>query len=90
MIKDCSFRRMGNIVPARPALPVPKVRTNPELVGRRVPLFSQQPVFNQAQKRARAGADRKRKKAYKLIIKEAIILNDGGPGSDEQYPKQEL
>jgi len=41
-IRDCPFRRVGNIAPVRPVLPAPPLRGNPEPIDRRAPFPPQQ------------------------------------------------
>jgi len=76
MIRNCSFRWIGCTTPIQPTLPVPPVRRDPGPIKRRTPFPSPQYVFNQAQRRPRGRADRRKRKASHLTAKETEVSDE--------------
>ena len=88
-IRDCPFRRTGNVVPARPALPAPALpapplRRNPEPVDRRAPFPPQQ--YNQPQRGVRPRADYGRGQVHNMA---AEISDEAAAEYEAQYAEQE-
>jgi len=92
-VKDCPFRRVGNIAPVRPAppapalpapaLPAPPLRRNPEPVDRRAPFPPQQ--YDHPQRGMRTRADQGRGQVYIM----AAEASDDAAEWEDQYPDQE-
>ena len=87
LIRDCPFRKIGNIVPIRPTLSAPPVRRNPRHIGRRAPYLSQRYSFNQAQRWPRAWTGRRKRQTYNLTEKGAQISDKVRAGGVAQYPE---
>ena len=85
LIRDCPFRKIGNIILIRRTLLAPLVRRNSGPVGRRTSFLSQRYFSNQAQRRPRARTCGRKSKRIIWQKKEAQILDRVGIGGDAQY-----
>jgi len=88
-IRDCPFRRVGNMAPVRPALPAPPLpapplRRNPEPVDRRAPFPPQQ--YDHPQRGARPRADYGRGQVHNMT---AEVSDEAAAEYEAQYQEQE-
>jgi len=88
-IRDCPFRRIGNMAPIRPALPAPPFpappqRRNPEPVDQRAPFPPQQ--YDHPQRGARPRADYGRGQVHNMA---AEVSDEAAAEYEAQYLEQE-
>jgi len=88
VIRNCPFRRVGNMAPVRPArpapaLPAPPPRRNPEPVDLRVPFPSQQ--NDRQQRGVKTGADQSGGQDYIM----AAEASDSAAEREDQCPDPE-
>ena len=82
-MRDCPFRRVGNIAPIRPTLLTLPVRRNLDPLAEEL-LFHPSGMINA--EKARTGADHGRGQVYNMT---AEALGDAATKYEAQYPEQE-